>query len=486
MTRGPVSYEAFRQRVRRHRRSDVLFATARLAAHLHQAEYGQREPPAVPNFVSSFALAGIAHAALVHANEFRDSGVTLGDLIQMADYYVNVEDPALELEPGGDRLRGVMTRLAYEQFPFQFSLMENVGRTLPLLVDHLPSCGGPSSDDWSDAIGVSMEDLVRLAFIMTVAVTQNGGRIARSVLRMAHVAPIFTPYTPDQALLVIDRLLAATPQELGETGRQEQVAGLEKWSFNPLTAKPLVVAEDDLIAPAPRLILERVSPTGLYFDGLDAWGTDFTNALGCAFQRYVGEQLTQLQYAQIHPEVIFGRPEVKTVDFFIVTASVVVLVEAKASRPVIATRQGQPGGDDDYLRKIGHAFGQIDQTAGWVEEGHAALAHIPQDRPLRGLVVTLEPFHLVNTLVYECIAPATRIAVTVTSSHELEGVVAALAGTQDTGSRLLGALTPDPPAPASLSNAIEGLPSTGNPILEDAWDRFTAILETVPREQPSD
>jgi hypothetical protein len=43
----------------------------------------------------------------------------------------------------------------------------------------------------------------------------------------------------------------------------------------------------------------------------------------------------------------------KTVDFFVVTDTVIVLVEAKAVRPIEATRLGEPASDEDIDRKVG-------------------------------------------------------------------------------------------------------------------------------------
>lgn len=37
--------------------------------------------------------------------------------------------------------------------------------------------------------------------------------------------------------------------------------------------------------------------------------------------------------------------------------------------------------------------------------GHSALVHIPANRPVRGLVVTLEPFHLIDTFLLSTCSP---------------------------------------------------------------------------------
>lgn len=475
---GPITYRAFAQRVRRHRRTDVVQAVGAAAARQHMAELQQRGDEGTGAAARQFVLAGIARAALLHANDHREAGVEPRDLKEMANYYFNVEDPALGKTPGDDRLRGLLSRIAYEQFPFQFSIMENVGRTLPLLLDSMASCNGaPSPDDWRDRLGVDLEGLVRLAFVVFVAVVQNGGRIDRATLRMPHVAPVFTPLSPDAALEIVDRLFAWTPDQHKVRGLEGQVAGYEKWSFNPLLARPLVAIDDTLIAPAPRLILERVSPTGLYFDGVDAWGSAFTDSLGCGFENYVGRQLDHLEHADVHPEVTFGSPEQRTVDYFVVADEVVVLVEVKASRPVTAMRHGIEAADEDFVRKIGHAADQIRRTMDLLDTGHPAVGHIPRDRPVRGLIVTLEPFHLANTFLFEDLIPPPREGLAIASSHEVEGVVAALADRTDVGQRLLRALDPTPPTPPSLTAAAEDLDSGPNPMLDDAWRRFTAVFD---------
>jgi hypothetical protein len=234
-----------------------------------------------------------------------------------------------------------------------------------------------------------------------------------------------------------------------------------------------VAIGDDLVGPSPRYIIDRITPTGLYFIGLDVFGSRFTAALGCMFERYVGAQLRLLRHATVHDEVVYGSPERRTTDFFVVTDEVVVLVEVKASRPVLATRVGQPEGDEDIGKKIGNARTQILATAKLIEENHPAVADIPKGRPVRGLVVTLEPFHLVQTFLYEEVLGESPVPVTIAWAHDLEGVVATLAEHPDVGERLLRALTPEPDSPPSLLDAAQGLAAQPNPILSNGWDRFT-------------
>ena len=335
LEQGPVAYEAFRQRVRRFRRSDVLRAVASLAVQMHRAAFQQGPPVLVPKYVSEFSLAGVARTALIAGNEHRNQLLSREDLVLLCGYYLNVTDPALNDLAGLDRLRQVMSRIAFEQFGFQYSVMENAGRTLSLLLDQAAYCqGAPTAEEWSHTLGVPLEDFMRTGFALHVAIVQNNGAISRQLLRADHVALIFAPLSTDGALDIADRLFVRTPEQHAAWGRQMEVPGREKWSPNPLQPWPLVAIDDDLVGPSPRYIIDRITPTGLYFIGLDAFGSRFTDALGCMFERYVGAQLRLLRHATVHDEVV-------------------VLVEAKSSRPVLATRVGQPEGDEDIAAKIG-------------------------------------------------------------------------------------------------------------------------------------
>lgn len=211
----------------------------------------------------------------------------------------------------------------------------------------------------------------------------------------------------------------------------------------------------------------------MWFRGLDAFGSRFTDTLGRAFEAYVGAHLALIGAARVHPEVVYGSPERKTVDWFVVTDEAVVLVEVKAARPVLAVRTGSDDGDRHVLERIGHARDQIDRTATLIAAGHPAVAHIPSDRPVRGLVVTLEPFHMVDTFLYDDVLPAARTPTATASAHDVESVCAVLAGRPDAGRRLLDALTARSPGQPSLRRAANGLPRSRNPLLDRWWQRWS-------------
>lgn len=390
----------------------------------------------------------------------------------MCAAYGDVETAGIESARPDLPLSSILNPIAYEQFGHQLSLMESVGRTLPLLLDHVGTHPKAASfGQWRDLLGVSLDAFMRIGFAMHAAALRDGGVVRRDTMLTDDYLPVFDPLTPAEGLKVIDRWFSASLDDLRAVGRASETPGFEKWSVSPLVANPVVALDDGrLVVPWVYLVLERVTPTGLYYIGRDAFGPDFSDALGKQFEAYIGSQLDLLEHADVIPEIRYSGN--LTCDYFIVTPDVVVLVEVKANRPIWATRLGEKRGDDDIAAKINHAYGQIDTTSKLLTDRSPALASIPKDRPVRGLVVTLEPFHMVNTPVFDKVLTRPRTPTLVASAHELEGVVADLRDAPDTGSRLLSALSPDTQN-FNLHSAAEGLPSRRNPILEDAWQRFT-------------
>ncbi|MGB3676281.1 MAG: hypothetical protein WA988_17760 [Candidatus Nanopelagicales bacterium] len=412
-------------------------------------------------------------------SEHRSQRLRPQDLVELCGYYANLEEPEFGRNAGPDRLRHVFNHFAYEQFGYQMSEMESIGRTLVLLSDHSLGCSGaPSVDDWRAALGVTLEEFMRIGFLINAAALAHRGSIDRGILKKDVLSVIFAPLKSDHVLDTIDRWFAASLDELRVAGRRSEVSGAERWSLSPLVGKPVVALPDGrYVIPWPRLVLDRITPTGLYHIGRDAFGPIFPDALGTMFQNYVGSQLALLRYASVRPEIVYGKSSSRSVDYFIVTPDVVVLVEVKAARPIWATRLGDPLGDEDTAKKVGYAFTQIERTAGHIRSCHPAFSTIPADRPLRGLVVTLEPFHLVNSSFYSDVLVQSSIPITVASSLELEGTVAALLSASDTGARLHDALTPEGPGKATdLRKAAEGLANKPNPPLDEAWQQFIKPL----------
>lgn len=472
----PLPYADFQKRVRRLPRTDLLRLCAATSAVMERV--WPRKPPKVFPSVKPWSVAGVARTCLAAGTDDRSAVVTDDALARLCHSYIEIDNPAVRDDAGIER---VMTPLAFEQFGSQYSKMENLARTPSLLLDHADGVSGaPTAQDWIDLLGVDLEQYMRVGFAAYVAVVQNGGSVSRDLLTAEHLAPIFAPLSAAEALAVLDQHFIAPLDELRDLTRRRQIPQREKWSWNPLTATPLVdVGGGDLVAPAAHFVIDKITPTGLYYTALDAWGERFTDALGTMFENYIGTHLAQLApHAEIHPEIVYDTSEKKSCDYLLVFKDVVVLVETKTTRPTMLVRSGQDEGEAELIKRIGHARDQLNRTARLIRERHASFTHIPADRPMVGLIVTLEPYHLQQTGRAEQLFADNELPVSTACAHDVEGTVPQLVGADDTGVRLLDALGGDQPWQRQIRQAAAGLPDRRIPILDAAFRRWA----TWPRQ----
>jgi hypothetical protein len=220
----------------------------------------------------------------------------------------------------------------------------------------------------------------------------------------------------------------------------------------------------------PQLAWAKATPWGVYFTGLGYYGDRFARDLGHLFEQYIGRQLRLLAGAQVLPEITYSSRtgSRKTVDWIVVLPEVVLLVEVKSAIPTEPVRLGAPDAADAMVSKIGKAFTQIDVTAQLIADRHPALAAVPADRPVLGLAVTLEPFHVANAPFN--LLPAARTPVTVADAAEIE-VLVTITGTSP-GRLLLDRAADDVRSTWSLDTALNGYVRSRNPILDDAWNSY--------------
>ncbi len=105
--------------------------------------------------------------------------------------------------------------------------------------------------------------------------------------------------------------------------------------------------------------------------------------------------------------------------------------------------------------------------AGYLRDGHGAYAHIkPAGRPILGLVITLEPFYLING---SDLLPARTTPVYVASAEELERLVTV---TGTTASQLILRHHTEHAGRGHVRRSFAGHTFEPNPIVESAWHRY--------------
>ena len=486
-----VKPEVLRQRVRGFPRDALLQGIARVAAQearrRNNSEGMRDDKVSLIGEGYLFLLAGIC---VTNCNNHRSKTVDDAAVEDLRHGLYNVWPPELDSALGEDAVRRFLSRVAYLQMPYQISQSEQLSRTLCLFGND-PRFGEPVFEDgrWETILGVSLEEFVKIAFIMYAGAIQNPGGISRETLLADNVRPVFEPIGAERALRVIDAWLARPVGDLARLGQEMSSSADDLWRFNSFYEWPIAILGDDTyVVPSPLGVLQRLGPQGLYFVGRNAVDADanlrefraFTKALGLRFERYVGEQLRFIRHAQILPEIVYGNNQ-KSVDYFIETPEVLVLVEAKSVAPNIDTRSGIFPEDGDIERNIERGCDQITKSADLIEAGHPNFP-ASHGRPMRGLVVTREQYlNLPLPSLTDVVQPAS-IPTTVVSSQQLEVVIPALSSDMNCGRSLLGALGSDPEI---VKTSLDPLPPGRNQLLAEIGVQWLDEHKLIAPHEPT-
>jgi hypothetical protein len=427
MTEQMVRWDDFVQRVRRHRPSDLLAAIA--TTNISVAPDGMWEPSAGGPFFP-WGLAVAARESIRAGNEHRASGVTRRDLAQICGMYHNLYDPVVDDE---DAVAAVI-RIAFEQFPFQEALFFGAARSRLLFELTSPDAAARlrivDSSFWAHVIGQPLDVLFNTGMLLGVGALRNGGQFDLGWFKQPNFAAIREQVTED----VVRDLMATTFATDIPTFRtmcpSSHQRGYERVSFNPLQARPFIRQDvDRYLAPVPQFVFWRASAPSLYYLALEnltgSDRTDFTDDLGTLFEDYVFRQAGQLAVELLLPAVEYEATK-HTIDAILVWPDFVLLIEAKATRLTETSRNGGPTLRSELNRTISRAFEQLNTTAELVRDRHPALVQVPYDRPLYGLVVTLEPYPFINATFAreELRVPRPSLPVAVASVQDFERFVA--------------------------------------------------------------
>lgn len=473
----PVADGEYVQRVRRHSPSSLLPLVAAAAA-----KYGAPERPA-PWLSSPFrkytpwALADVARVSLVSGNEHRSSRTTERDLLEMLAAYSALDDPFRSAEPTTGSLMAFLLRTSGEQLTWQEPDYNTHGRTTALLCHTSPvkeaRCIKPGWE--ADVFGCTIEQYVCVTQLLWGSALQTGGWFDPAWLDTQDAAPMRQRISRDELLRVVDQHFLTTVQDFRERERIQHQRShapfqLRRFDFNPLRGRPVLAGfGPKYLCPSPQLSWAKASPAGIYYTAWERYGGDFATDLGDLFEQYVGRNLRLIPNVEVFPEINYkrGRGECKSVDWFVVFDDLVLLVEVKSTMPTNEVRLGTHEAVPVLLRKLKHAYTQINISAERVLSGDAAFREIPNDRPVLGMVVTLEPFHLANAPFQRQLFPETTIPVTVASASELEALVTI--SDQPISSLLLDLAADHERSTWSVSTALGGHEHRNNPVMDAGW-----------------
>ncbi|WP_196814400.1 nuclease-related domain-containing protein [Nocardia sp. BMG111209] len=481
-----VPYREFSHVVRRFHRDQLLDKVAEASAAIEAAPVtGRRLPERSP--IRQFTLAAIARTALAESMTYRtDQPVSDNQLKRLCGMAIEVDQPDIpDHEIMNDAvMRRLMARMSYQQFLFGQSELEDITRTLALFVDHDPSISDmPTPAAWEQALKMPLPGYLALVWAIFVRTGMQRGHFTDADLAEHADLGALGGADAETARTVIDTHLssdtAMMTKRAADAEQADDAAGHQLWLSNPLVARPLIRRPVGYLAPIDPYVLDKVTPRGMYFTGIEHFGDGFPNLVGASFEKLVGRHLQLLEPigAQVYPEIRYGRRGGElTCDYIVVMSEFVLLVETKAMRSVESARLGHEAGLQVLADRIQKARNQIATTATLIRDRISEVAHIPDDRPIRGLVVTLEPIHLVDTLFFADLLQPTTVDTATTSAHDFEQILATLIPLPDAASRILEALTARPPVSPVFARAVDGLPRARNQISAKLWDDWSVLL----------
>ncbi|MFC8454794.1 hypothetical protein [Kitasatospora sp. NPDC057223] len=478
--------DEYRQRVRRHSPSSLLPLIAAAGARHGRPGEGLDSVLNSPyRKYTPWALADAARVAVAEGTEFNRTDATEGDLLAILAAHSSLKDPTLHGDGiDADRVRDFLLRTAGQQFVYQLSEFGTWARTAALyLHTPFPEHRTPRilATGWEEELlGCSLADYISISNTLWASAVTCGGRFDLSLMDSPGGERVWDVVDRETTMRVLERHFSIDPAEFkrADTAVRERMKGtpgttsqMRQFTHNPLVARPALTGYGDswLLCPVPQLVFRKAGPAGISFTGLQHYGTDFNLETGYLFEEYVGRQLRLLRNAEVLPEIHYTvkRQVHHGVDWIVVFDDLVLLVEVKAAMPTERAGLGISYGLEETARKIGKAYQQISRTEELIASGRPEFAAVPTDRPRHGLVVTLEPFHIVNAPLPMPNLTKPPIFTTVASASELEQLVCF---TEDSPSKLLLERAADPQRSTwDLNAAFANRECAPNPVLEEAW-----------------
>lgn len=411
------------QRVRRHRPSDLLPALARVAltvADVSEKSGWLTTPP--------WALAAAAKASICFGNEFRRAGVTDQDVIEICAYYFNMFSAEVASDPDLGVLEADIGRVAYEQFPYQESMFEEVARTRALLIDGLEEV--PTKVITKESLqalwGATVEQFVGVGLLLHAVAQVNHGHFNFSLFEQDDALDIFAEIPKEVITAVVEGHFACSTTAFQAMAAEPPPHRLlPETAFNPLLARPFIdMGGGDLLAPQPSLILRRVTPGGIYYDGQAAMDTAFTEDLGLLFENYIGRQSRSLPGVKVLPEIVYDRGMQKSIDWFLLFDNLTLLIEVKITRLPINAKAGTVALPTMIKRTLGKMADQVQTTLRCLRDGTPEFAEIPRTQPFLAIAVTLEPYYMANSPLIRRHLTEPEIPLIVASAREFEMLIA--------------------------------------------------------------
>lgn len=345
-----------------------------------------------------------AMVALEKSNPYRRANLSQRDLTEIVDHFNSYDMPLSEVE--NNPLAQALTRLAYQQFPYQRAWWAGMTGAQFIYEQSEPTKGYCIKDAVGDTFGMQYSDLLDICADIYY-IFHNQVRTNRPATFTLKSLSNWLPWVPQGSLARVIGAISQTQEDFRrerQSTAQENPA-LRKFDYNPLLARPLVQIGREYYAPAPSLILLWATQ-GIAYRLSDCARNEekdghFGKAFGRAFEDYVDSILRASGRSYIRECTIrVGKQRCKTADFILVEGNRALIFDCKTRRATVKHRCGVLDAIERDYEEIVKGLKQTMQTEKWIRDGilslsaHPELAGVTNFSPA---VVTYGDYYLANS-----------------------------------------------------------------------------------------
>ena len=421
-------YSKFRQAIRRYAPSELLpVLSAHAAKHLDPFS-GQTAENWGRGFAPWF-YSGVARESIVYGNEFRSRPVTETDILDLRNLFVFAPSGIEDSSPDEPIMAKFVQSHSSEQFPYQTGAKHELARSYLLFANDMDDGGQPSfprPDDWVPVLGGTISEALSASFVFAVGAHKNGGIVDPGWLDALWFEELESVLPRSVAADILDRL-SATVEQAKEDARKVIRGPFDspKYAYNPLVRTPILdLGASQRFAPQPYFIHTAMTPENLYYKGIRVWEPNaFGRAVGLRVQDYVGRQLRHTGELDVRAEFRWVKNKsggMDSSDWFVVTPSATILIECKSVRMSPEMRGGTQEGLALTAQRLTKAYEQLNANVLQIRAGNPAFNHLPNERPLIGLVVTSEPMYGANSPEVREMLPAAELPILTISLRDVE------------------------------------------------------------------
>jgi len=255
-----------------------------------------------------------------------------------------------------DRYRFLL-RVAAEQFSYQGKLRTTIPRAWLIFLEANRSVATRPFDleaEWMSLTGIQLETFLTIGFGYYAGFLQHS-----SLVRHFAASGILRGSVTEEACENFLSLASATPELYRKLSRVHQVDDplYIKNEFNMLWQRPLIAIGNELFAPVPFLVANRMTD-GILYDLMDAKAekdrNPFSEYFGRLFEEYVGRLLKwTFGEENVHQEPKYGKPAKDGPDWIVIDGDTAILFECRSSRLKLKTRVfAQPGDVMDDIKRM--------------------------------------------------------------------------------------------------------------------------------------